>query len=88
MSWIRHSRSPLRLQWLKPGSSSRNDELRIGRPKTTTTPGIIEKVYHIVLNDRRVKVREVANIMGISNKRVNRTLLTRELRMKNTPHVG
>lgn len=65
----------------KRDRTSTNDEPRSGRPKTATLPDIIEKVHHIVLNDRRVKVRKIADIMGISNDSVHR-ILTEELEMK------
>ncbi|GFV21891.1 ig-like domain-containing protein [Trichonephila clavipes] len=35
-----------------------------GRPKTATTPQMIEKVHDIVLNDRRVKIPCRINIDG------------------------
>jgi [histone H3]-lysine36 N-dimethyltransferase SETMAR len=65
----------------KRGRMSTNDEPRSGRPKTATAPDMIEKVHRIVLDDRRVKVREIADIVGISNDRVHR-ILTKELEMK------
>ena len=50
-------------KWLKKGISefkrgrtSTNDTERSGRPKDVTTPGIIEKIHDIVLDDPKVKV--------------------------------
>jgi histone-lysine N-methyltransferase SETMAR len=41
-----------------------------GRPKEVTTEEMINKVHDVVLNDRRIKLREVANIVNISLDRV------------------
>lgn len=65
----------------KRGRTSIEDEPRSGRPKTATTTEIVAKVHDMVLNDRRIKVREIANIMGISNDRVH-LILHEELQMK------
>ena len=65
----------------KRGRTSIEDEPRSGRPKTATTTEIVAKVHDMVLNDRRKKVREIANIMGISNDRVH-LILHEELQMK------
>ncbi|XP_059217413.1 protein GVQW3-like [Stomoxys calcitrans] len=56
----------------KRGRTSIEDEPRGGRPKTaTTTTEIVAKVRDMVSNDRRIIVREIANIIGISNYRVH-----------------
>lgn len=49
--------------------------------RTATTPEIIAKVHDMVLDDRRVKVREIGNAIGISNDRVH-FILQQELHMK------
>jgi hypothetical protein len=36
--------------------------------KTATTPEIIEQVHNMVLDDRRMKVREIAETVGIFKK--------------------
>lgn len=75
---------PMVKKWIskfKRGRRSINDELRSGRPKMATAPDIIEKVHRILLDDRRVKVREIADIGGISNKSVHR-ILCEELELK------
>ena len=41
-----------------------------GRPKRVTTPEIIEQVHDMVLDDRRMKVREIAETIGISKEGV------------------
>ena len=65
----------------KRGRSSTQDEARSGRPKTATTEEMIEKVHDIVLADRRVKVREIADMVLISKDSVYR-ILTEELGMR------
>ena len=39
-------------------------------PNEITTPEMINKIHHIVLNDPKVKVREIAEIVSISTERV------------------
>ena len=65
----------------KRGRTSTNDEQRCGRPSEVTTPEIIEKIHGIVLEDRRVKVREIADIVRISNEWVH-NILHEHLAMK------
>uniref|UniRef100_T1HIR4 Uncharacterized protein n=1 Tax=Rhodnius prolixus TaxID=13249 RepID=T1HIR4_RHOPR len=36
-------------------------------PVEVTTPEIIDKIHDMVMDDRRVKVREIASAVGISN---------------------
>uniref|UniRef100_T1HRN4 Uncharacterized protein n=2 Tax=Rhodnius prolixus TaxID=13249 RepID=T1HRN4_RHOPR len=38
-------------------------------PVEVTTPEIIDKIHDMVMDDRRVKVREIASAVGISNER-------------------
>lgn len=47
-----------------------SDAQRSGRPVSATTPEIINKIHDIVMDDRRVKVREIASTVGISSERV------------------
>ena len=65
----------------KRGRTSLEDDPREGRPKSATTPEIIEQVHDMVLDDRRIKVREIAETIGISKERVGYILLE-ELHMK------
>jgi transposase len=46
------------------------DYPREGRAKSATTPEIIEQVHDMVLDDWRMKVREIAETVGISKERV------------------
>jgi len=64
----------------KRGRTSLEDDPREGRPKSAT-PEIIEQVHDTVLDDWRMKVREIAKTIGISKKRVG-YILHDELDMK------
>ncbi|KAM8716277.1 hypothetical protein ACLKA7_003201 [Drosophila subpalustris] len=50
----------------KRGRTSTEDSKRSERPKEVIIPEIIRQVRQIVLTDRRVKVREIAETVGIS----------------------
>jgi histone-lysine N-methyltransferase SETMAR len=50
----------------KRGRTSLEDDPREGRPKSTTPPEIIEQVHDMVLDDREIKMREIAETVGIS----------------------
>jgi histone-lysine N-methyltransferase SETMAR len=52
------------------GRASTEDAERPGRPNEVTTPEMINKIHDIVLNDPKVKVREIAEIVSISTERV------------------
>lgn len=64
-------------QWVsefKKGRVSTSDEPRSGRPIEVTTPDMIEKIHQIVLKDRRLKVREIAETCKMSYERVQNIL--------------
>jgi transposase len=65
----------------KLGRTSLEDDLREGHPKSTTTLEIIEQVHDMVLDDRRMKVREIAETIGISKEHVG-YILYEDLDMK------
>jgi histone-lysine N-methyltransferase SETMAR len=65
----------------KHGCTSLEDDQSEGRPKSATTPEIIEQVHDIVLDDRRMKVREIAETTSISKECVG-YILHKELNMK------
>jgi len=65
----------------KRGRTGLEGDSRDGRPKSATTPEIIEQVHYTVLDDRRMKVREIAETTGISKERVG-YILHLELDMK------
>lgn len=52
------------------GRTSTNDAERSGRPVEVTTTEMIKKIHDIVLNDRKVKVREIVKAVNISFDRV------------------
>ncbi|XP_011863068.1 PREDICTED: histone-lysine N-methyltransferase SETMAR-like [Vollenhovia emeryi] len=51
------------------GRTSTEDAPRSGRPKEATNAEIVKQVRRIVLNDRKVKLRELAKAVGISKER-------------------
>jgi len=65
----------------KHGRTNLEDDPREGSPKSATTPEIIEQVHHTVLGDRRTKVREIVETIGISKECVG-CILHEELDMK------
>jgi plasmid maintenance system antidote protein VapI len=65
----------------KSGRTSLEGDPCEGRPKSTTPPEIIDQVHDMVLDDRRMKVREIAETIGISKERVG-YILHEELDMK------
>lgn len=65
----------------KRGRTSTIDEPRSGRPKTASSDKMIEKIHRMILNDRRSKVRELADATNISTERVYH-ILTDELGMR------
>jgi len=66
----------------KKGQIPTKDEACPGRPIEVTTPEMIRKIHRIVIEDRRMKVRDIAEIVGISVDRVY-NILHKELEMKN-----
>lgn len=50
--------------------TSTTDAPRSGRPNEAVTPENIKKVTDLVMNDRKMKLSEIANIIGISKERV------------------
>jgi hypothetical protein len=52
----------------KRGRTDLEDDPREGHPKSATTPEIIEQLHDMVLDDRRMKVREITENIGISKK--------------------
>ena len=56
-------------EWYKrfqDGREDVEDGERSGRPSTSTTDENVEKVKEMVMNDRRITIREVADDVGIS----------------------
>lgn len=65
----------------KHGRTSTNDSERSGRPKEVTIPKYIKQIHKMVLNDRRLKVREIADSLNMSEERA-RYILHEHLQMK------
>ena len=53
---------------------SLEDDPRSGRPATATTQENIDRVNHMVMDDRRLTVNQIANAVGISRERVENIL--------------
>jgi transposase len=65
----------------KRGRTSLEDDPCEGRPKNGTTPEIIEKAHDMILDDLRMKVREMSETIDISKERVG-YILHEELDLK------
>ena len=65
----------------KRGRTSVFDEERPGRPIEVSTEDMVNKIHDVVLADRRVKIREIADIVNISIERVQ-NILHEKLDMK------
>ena len=65
----------------KRGRTCLEDDPREGRPKSATTPEIMEQVHDMVLDGWRMKVREIAETIGISKECVG-YILREEMDMK------
>ena len=55
---------------VKRGHFSICDAPRPGRPKTVTTPEIIDQIHELILEDRRISAKTIAEQLGISRERV------------------
>jgi len=54
----------------KRGDFSTCDAPRPGLPKTVTNPEIIDQIHELILEDRRILAKSIAEQLGISCKRV------------------
>jgi len=57
-------------QWFsrfKAGRASIDDDERSGRPESSSTPEMIERVHQIIREDRRCTIDEVSMLVGISH---------------------
>ncbi|KAF7282668.1 hypothetical protein GWI33_002207 [Rhynchophorus ferrugineus] len=50
---------------------STEDGERSGRPKEVVTDENIKKIYKIILNDRKLKLNEIADTLKMSTERVH-----------------
>ena len=51
------------------------DAPRPGRPKTVTTQEIIDQIHELILEDRRISAKSIAEQLGISRERVGFIIL-------------
>ena len=63
------------------GRKDVEDDLKSGRPCTSTTYTNIEKVWQLVCSDRRLTIRIIANKVGMDKKKTVRTILVETLGM-------
>ena len=74
---------------VKRGDFSTCDAPRPGRPKTMTTPEIIGQIQELILEDRRISAKSIAEQLSISRERVvsiiHEDLDTRKLSAKWVP---
>jgi len=54
---------------------------RSGRPKTVTTPEIINQIHGLILDDRRISAKSIAEQLGISRERVG-SIIHKDLDMR------
>ena len=54
----------------KHGDFSTCDAPRLGRPKTVTNPEIIDQIHGIILEDRRISAKSIAEQLGMPFERV------------------
>jgi len=54
----------------KRGDFSTCDAPRLGRPKTATSPESIDQIHELILEDRQISVKSIAEQLGISRERV------------------
>jgi len=50
------------------------DAPRPGRPKTVTSPEIIDQIHELILENRRISAKSIADQLGISHERVGSTI--------------
>ena len=78
MEIIRKIQQAFREEWynrFKDGSTSVDSESRHGRPSTSGNDNVINQVRTLVMQNRRITVRELADEVGVSIGSVH-TILT------------
>ena len=64
----------------KSGRESLEDDPRSGHPSAATTQENIDRIHQMVMNDRRLTISHLANVISISHERV-KNILHNELGM-------
>ena len=65
----------------KRGDFSTCDAPRPGRPKTVTTPEIIDQIHELILEDHRISAKSMAERLGVSRERVG-SIITEDLNIE------
>jgi len=76
-----HSQTFQWFSWFKAGISSTDDHECSGRPVSSSTPEMIERVLQIIREDRRHTTDEVSMLVGISRGTCHK-ILTEDLKMR------
>jgi len=71
-----------RMAQFKRGDFSTCDAPRSGRHKTVTTPEIIDHIHELILEDRRISAKSIAEQLGISREWVG-SIIHEYLDMRN-----
>ena len=86
---MHHHMPPSKTGWpslnvviLPPG-----DAPRPGRPKTVTTPEIIDKIHELFLEDGRISAKSIAEQLGISREQVG-SIIHEDLDMRKLSAKG
>jgi len=53
-----------------------------GRPKTVTTPEIIDQIHELILEHRRISAKSIAKQLDISRERVVGSIIHEDLNMR------
>jgi len=71
----------------KRGDFSTCDAPRPGRPKTVTTPEIIDEIHELILADCRISAKSIAEQLSISHERVG-SIIHEDLDCRSSPPSG
>ena len=66
--------------WFKAGRTSTDDDEHSGRPVSSSTPEMIERVLQIIHEDHRRTIDEVSMLVGISHGTCHK-ILTEDLKI-------
>ena len=67
--------------WFKAGRTSIDDDERSGRPVSSSTPEMIERVHQTIHEDRCHTTDEISMLVGISHRTCHK-ILTEDLKMR------